>query len=120
MCLVVFRLGGVNMNNIKKISVHELHKKIGKVNIIEIRESCEVNGGKIPTSEIVLSIGIQMNADVFLNKNTLYYVACLSGYGNYRVVKMLQEKGYNVINIEGGTMEYKKYYDLEYIKNSNC
>ena len=85
----------------KQVDVHTLHKLLGKVNLIEVRESCEVNGGKIPTSEIVLSIGLRMNDEVFLDKTKEYYVACLSDYNNYALAKLLNSKGYKITNVIG-------------------
>ena len=105
------------MKDIKEVSVEELHKKLGKVNLIEIRESCEINGGKIPTSEIILAIGIYMNHSFMLDKQKEYYVACLNEAQGYKVVKFLIENGYEITNIKGGTMEYAKHFSLEYTKS---
>jgi rhodanese-related sulfurtransferase len=108
------------MYKFKQIDVHELHHLLGKINLIEIRESCEINGGKIPTSEIVVSIGIQLNHEVFLNKQNTYYIACLSDYQNYKLVTTLHELGYKVVNVIGGTKEYEKHYPLEKINKTSC
>lgn len=120
MCAVECRNGGGFMDSLKQVSVHELYAKLGTVNLIEVRESCEVNGGKIPTSEIILGIGIRMNHSVFLDKNKEYYVATLGNYDDIKLVEFLQKEGYQVINVIGGTMEYKKHYLLEYLKKSDC
>ena len=108
------------MNNIKTISVHELHKKLGKVNLIEIRESCEVNGAKIPTSEIILSIGLYFNDSFLLDIKKEYYVATLSNLQSHKPLSYLMEKGYNIIYVDGGTQEYGKHYKLEYLNKSSC
>lgn len=108
------------MINIKTVSVQKLHELIGNVNIVEIRESCEINGAKIPTSEIVLSIGLYMNDAFLLDKKKQYYVATLSDLQSKKPIAFLLEKGYNIIYVEGGTQEYAKHYPMEYTKKSSC
>ncbi|PKK95817.1 MAG: rhodanese [Tenericutes bacterium HGW-Tenericutes-4] len=108
------------MINVNTISVHELHKKLNTVNIIEIRESCEINGGKILTSEIILSIGLYLNHSFLLDRKKEYYVLTVSNLQSHKPIAFLLEQGYNITYVDGGTQEYSKHYLLEFVKKSSC
>lgn len=72
------------------------------LNVIDIREPQELQelpfagARNIPTNILV------MFHDEFLNKDDTYYIICHHGQRSYRVTELLQERGYNVINVIGG------------------
>ena len=47
-----------------------------------------------------------MNPNSYLKKDKTYYIYCQTGYTSMDVVNILNKKGYNTINLEGG---YNKY-----------
>lgn len=89
------------------ISVTELKKMIPGIKIIDIRENYQFNMGSIPTSINIPTNFLLTNPDIYLNKNSTYYLYCEYGTTSKNVCNKLANKGFNVINILGGFSEYK-------------
>lgn len=92
----------------KQISARELAsllKENKDLNIIDVRETAEVAGGKIPGA-INIPLGLlefRMNE---MDKNKEYYIVCLSGARSASATRFLEYQGYNVINMNGGMMAW--------------
>jgi rhodanese-related sulfurtransferase len=93
-------------NNFNSISVHDLDGKLGKINLIDVRESYEYQGGHIPTAKNVPMSVILTNPEKYINKSKEYHIVCQSGARSARTCKALSNQGYNVVNISGGTGSY--------------
>ena len=76
------------------------------MNIIDIRDSKKFNLGHIPNAINIDSYELVYNTSKYLKKDEKYYICCDSGVTSKRVVSMLNKKGYNTVNIDGG---YKNY-----------
>lgn len=88
------------------ITATELKKYVGKIKIIDIRDSYLYKLGGIPTAKNIPINYLLMKPDNYLNKNDTYYIYCASGMQSGKVCSTLSIKGYNVINILGGYQEY--------------
>lgn len=91
----------------KDISVTELKRMIPGIKIIDIRDNYQFNMGSIPTSINIPTNFLLTNPDIYLNKNSTYYLYCEYGTTSKKVCNQLSNKGFNVINILGGFSEYK-------------
>lgn len=89
------------------ISVTELKRMIPGIKIIDIRDNYQFNMGSIPTSINIPTNFLLTNPDIYLNKNSTYYLYCEYGTTSKKVCNQLSNKGFNVINILGGFSEYK-------------
>ncbi|GEN57605.1 rhodanese-like domain-containing protein [Halolactibacillus alkaliphilus] len=93
----------------KAIQVNELVNKITnkeEVNVIDVREPYELLDGKIPGA-VNIPLGQIPYRLKDLDKNTPYYVVCLSGARSQGAVQFLENHGYDVTNLTGGMMFYQ-------------
>lgn len=90
----------------KSISVHDLKERLGKVNLIDIREEYEYRMGFVPTAQNVPMGVILSSADQILDKSQEYHIICQSGGRSANACGQLAAMGYNVINVSGGTGTY--------------
>lgn len=93
-------------NKFKTINVNDLEGVLGKINLIDIRETYEYNNGHLPSAKNIPMSTILKQADKFLDKSKEYHIICQSGGRSSRACSELTSKGYNVINISGGTGSY--------------
>lgn len=93
----------------KEISPEEIQKKLvngENVELIDVREDDEVETGMIPQARHIRMNDIPEQLDAIdKDKETIFI--CRSGARSGNVCAYLQEKGYNVINMAGGMLEYK-------------
>lgn len=75
-------------------------------NIIDIRSRNKYNFNHIPGSINIESLELLSNPNLYLDKNSIYYLYCDSGYTSSIVVNKLNNMGYNAVNIEGGFNNY--------------
>ena len=87
-------------NSVPSISVNQLQEKIkGTINLLDVRTPIEYRSGHISKAK-----------NIPLNKVDSYkgslteelYVICQSGLRSKKAAKILQKKGYNVVNVRGG------------------
>lgn len=91
----------------KNINIEDIVYKLDELNIIDIRDGYLYNLGNIPNSKNIPINFLLMNPENYLNKNEEYYIYCNYGVNSKKVCNSLLEKGYNVININGGYNSYK-------------
>ena len=91
----------------KSVHINDIKSNLNSINLIDIQESIEflslpklAQATHIPMSEL-----LQAPED-FLNKEISYYLICRSGARTFRVTEYLEHLGYDVINVEGGMLEY--------------
>jgi rhodanese-related sulfurtransferase len=93
------------MFNQIKMKALESALKEGKAKVIDCREVYEFEEGHIPGS-------INMPTSNFLShlhliqKETHYYVVCLTGARSSMVARYLDNQGYQVTDVEGGMIMY--------------
>lgn len=90
----------------KNIRAEDLKGLIGKVNIIDIRNSYLHNIANIPSSKNVPSSFLLMYPEKYISKDKEYYIYCTSGIESPKVCSELSNKGYNVVNVLGGYNNY--------------
>lgn len=73
--------------------------------IIDVREAEELESGKIPGA-IHIPLGLLEFRLQDLNKATPYIVVCRSGGRSGRAVQLLEERGYEATNMNGGMLEW--------------
>jgi rhodanese-related sulfurtransferase len=93
-------------NDIGSISVCDLNSKLGKINLIDVRESYEYKGGHVQTAKNIPMGIILAYPEKYLDKSKEYHIICQSGSRSSRTCKKLLGLGYNVVNILGGTGSY--------------
>lgn len=93
-------------NKLNTISVHDLDGKLGKINLIDIREDYEYVNGHVPTAKNIPMGEILTKPEKYLDKSKEYHIICQSGSRSYRACSLLSSQGYKVVNISGGTGSY--------------
>ena len=93
----------------KVISASEVQQRLEageKLNIIDVREVEEVQGGHIPGA-VNIPLGLlefRMNE---LSKDESYIIVCLSGGRSGQATMFLESYGYDVTNMAGGMMAWQ-------------
>ena len=90
------------------ISIKELIElqKQENLNIIDIRDNYNYTNGHIPTSQNIIENKLLITPQYYLNFKETYYIYCKNGERSKRVVNILKQQGYKVVNIEGGYNNY--------------
>lgn len=90
----------------REINVNEVDRIVDPI-IIDVREDYELE----ETGTIKNSIHIPMDQipDRLkeIPKDREIYVLCRSGVRSYNVAAYLEERGYDVTNLDGGILDYK-------------
>lgn len=97
----------------RSVNIVELNQRLGKINLIDVRENYEYNNGHVPTAVNIPLMDLINNREKYLNKEQEYYVVCQSGGRSSQTCSILSELGYNIINVKGGTGTYSLQYKLE-------
>ncbi|MCM3162761.1 MULTISPECIES: rhodanese-like domain-containing protein [Metabacillus] len=97
------------MSEFKEISPEEVQKRLEngeKLELIDVREDEEVEAGMIPQAKHIRMNDIPEHLDALdKDKETIYI--CRSGGRSGNVCAYLQDKGYDVVNMTGGMLDYK-------------
>lgn len=93
-------------NKRKEINVNDIDDLIGKVEIIDIREDYEFESGSIKSAKNIPMGELIDDPEEYLDKNKEYYILCHSGNRSKRACTYLEQRGFHVINIEGGVSSY--------------
>ncbi len=86
---------------INSISVSEL-KKLNNINLIDIRSIEKYNSRHILNAINIPMEQLLINSNKYLNKNEKYYIYCQKGMQSRKLCQILQNNGYNVVNVTGG------------------
>ena len=90
----------------KTVHVNDMDQLIGKVDIIDIRETYEYKSGSLKTAKNI-PMGNLLNApEQYLEKDKEYYILCQSGGRSSGACSMLSKLGYQVVNVAGGMGSY--------------
>lgn len=81
-----------------------LHTK-KEISIIDVRETEEVKAGKIPGA-INIPLGLLEFRLQDIDKAKEHILVCRSGNRSGMAAQLLQSRGYNVINMDGGMLDW--------------
>lgn len=93
----------------KEITTKQLQESLDNgedLNIIDVRRDDEVAEGKIPSAKHIIMDEIPNRLNE-LKKDETYYIVCRSGGRSTKVSEYLEAKGYDVINVDGGMLDWE-------------
>jgi rhodanese-related sulfurtransferase len=93
-------------NSFSSVNANELDSILKKINLIDVRESHEYKCGCVPTAKNIPLNSILESPEKHLDKSKEYHIICQAGGRSTRVCKELASKGYQVVNVSGGTGSY--------------
>lgn len=92
----------------KEISFDEFYQFYQKesLSVLDVREVEEFEALHLEGAQ---NLPLGQLADIYdrLDKDLLYYVICKSGMRSARACQFLAEKGYDVINVQGGMTAFE-------------
>ena len=94
------------MTEFRNINVNELEDLIGKINLIDIRETDEYALKSLQYTKNIPMHELLDNYDEYLDIDEEYYLICETGRRSFITAAELTEYGYKVINVTGGTSGY--------------
>ena len=95
-------------NSYNSISVSDLDRLLGKIALIDIRETYEYNSGHVPSAKNIPMSTLLSDPSMYLDKGKVYHIICQSGGRSSRACEELTSMGFNVVNVSGGTGSYLK------------
>ncbi|OPJ63082.1 rhodanese-like domain-containing protein [Clostridium oryzae] len=105
-------LSFLERNKYKSVKANDMENLLGKVDLIDIRDSNEYANGHIPTAKNIPMEKLLGNTAEWLDKNKQYYIVCQTGGRSSKTCSKLFSEGYNVVNVEGGTGSYIKSLEM--------
>lgn len=96
----------------KEITIDKIINNINNLNIIDIRDNYRFNINHIPNAINIPMNFLIMNPKNYLDVTKTYYIYCEMGVNSKRTCIILDELGYDVVNISGGFNEYRLYDHL--------
>lgn len=89
----------------QSISVQELSGLVGTVSVVDVREPGEYMSGHVPgaLSMPLATVPVRMTE---LDRSQTHYMICQAGGRSAQACQFLEQQGYDVINVEGGTGDY--------------
>lgn len=94
-------------STVDSIDVNEIDTLIGKINLIDIRETYEYKGGHLPSAKNIPMDTLLSIPEKYLEKTKEYHIVCHSGARSLRACRVLKENGFKVINVSGGIGRYR-------------
>lgn len=92
---------------VKSVDVNSLDGLLEKINLIDIREPYEYSNGHLPSAKNIPMGKIIDETDKYLDVSKEYHIICQTGGRSSRVCRILKQKGFSVVNVSGGTGNYK-------------
>lgn len=90
----------------KAINVNDMDSLIGEIELIDIREPYEYDGGSLKTAKNIPMGNLLSEPEKFMAKDKTYYLVCQSGARSARTAGSLAKQGYDVVNVAGGVGSY--------------
>lgn len=94
-------------NKVNSVSVNEIGNLIGKINLIDIREGYEYKNGHLPTAKNIPMGKLLQSPEKYLDASKEYHIICQSGGRSSGTCRKLKSKGFNIVNVAGGTGSYR-------------
>lgn len=85
--------------------VQEYLKNNKNVSLIDVRETEEVKAGKIPGA-VNIPLGLIEFRLQDIDKSQEHIMVCRSGGRSGKAANLLENQGYNVINMDGGMLDW--------------
>lgn len=99
----------LKMDPIKTITSKELEQLLEKdqsISLIDVREDDEIAQGKIPQAKHIRLAEVPDQKEE-LAKDVKHFIICRSGGRSGRACEYLQSLGYDVVNVEGGMLDWE-------------
>ena len=92
----------------KKIAANEFKElyQTSEITVLDVREKGEFQDGHIPTAKNYPLSTLEQEYTT-LNPEQKYYVICQGGMRSARACQFLEEKGFDVTNVEGGMNQWQ-------------
>ncbi|GEL76752.1 rhodanese-like domain-containing protein [Tenuibacillus multivorans] len=94
------------MKTVDTITVAKRLDNGEQLHLIDVREVDEVETGKIPGA-VNIPLGLLEFRDNELDKSHEYIMVCRSGGRSGKATKYLESKGFKVMNMAGGMLDWK-------------
>jgi rhodanese-related sulfurtransferase len=94
------------MKSMTTQEVQEFIKNNPEASLIDVRETEEVASGKIPGA-VNIPLGLVEFRLQDIDKSKEHIMICRSGNRSGQATRFLEERGYNVINMDGGMLEWE-------------
>lgn len=91
---------------VHSISVDEFLKLPDTISIIDIRNNQSFNNNHIPNAINIPYEKLIVNPNNYLERTKKYYIYCQKGITSKKITSILNNMGYQVINISGGYEEW--------------
>ncbi|MUV36702.1 UPF0033 protein YrkF [Lentibacillus sp. JNUCC-1] len=95
------------MKEITTKQLAEKQKEDADISIIDVREDEEVANGMIPGARHI-PLGEIPHRLSEIDKDKTHYLVCRSGGRSGKASEFMDEHGYDVINVDGGMLEWKE------------
>ncbi len=100
------------------MSIEKLNERIstGQIKsgeIIDVRGKKEYKRGHVPGAVNIPLNKIKKEHQEKMPKSKTYYIICESGQRSRKASSILEELGYKLYNIQGGTGAYRLKFELE-------
>lgn len=94
------------MNQMTAEEVKEYKQHDKSLSVIDVREAEEVRAGKIPGA-VNIPLGLLEFRLQDIDKSKEHILVCRSGSRSGLAGSMLENRGYRIINMDGGMLEWK-------------
>lgn len=94
------------MHQIDVQTLHQLVATGAKPRVVDVRESYEYAAGHVPEAESV-PMSTLPTTYTSLPKGEPLYIICQSGNRSLTVSTWLEQRGYHVTNVKGGTFSWQ-------------
>ena len=90
---------------VPNISIEEI-LEMKPTNIIDIRSNEKYNNNHIDNAINIPFEKLILNPEKYLDKNKKYFIYCQKGITSKKACMILSNKGYKIVNINGGYEEW--------------
>lgn len=101
------------MKEISPINFFKIYQR-KKIKVIDVRDVKAFDEYHIRGSQNIPLTLLCEKSYLFLNKNYIYYIICKNGSLSKQATIILEQLGYNVINVMGGLDSWIGSYQISY------
>lgn len=94
------------MSDLRTINVNNIDNLLDKIELIDIREPYEYEQKRIETAKNIPMYDLLDDPEEYLDKSKEYHIICEAGRKSLIVAMELNELGFNIVNVSGGTCGY--------------
>lgn len=95
------------MKKVKRDSIEQKIKNDEEINLIDVRETEELEVKKIPEAKHIPIGEIPEHLNEF-NKDETYYIICERGNRSGEVTEYLENQGYDAVNVVDGMTDWEE------------